>query len=340
LSFHECDEFWYTSSKSDTGGCASGPFREVQVLVDDTLVGVIWPFSVIYTGGINPLLHNPIVATGAFLLPTYTLNLTPFLGLFLDSKPHKVSFYVDYGLNVWLIDGNLLVYLDENGGQTVSTMMKNKIAPRIFPKEKTIDAEYTKITTTASRHFYVQTMLTTSKGAKIYTIDDHFKFSNVQTNTEIVGSNSTSYFQNVYMQIVINRGSSVDILPQSIRATTVYEESYPLTMLYHVTVNNDGSFYLDANISTSFYRSWDTKESDATLFRHKRPSSVLSINWDGSAWLASGIGGNGKTSSSLIYQTPETGCFTRAASAAKGLLRLDVNKTYSYGSKKCKVGPP
>jgi len=55
LSFHECDEFWYTNSKSDSGSCASGPFREVQVLVDDTLVGVIWPFSVIFTGGINPL---------------------------------------------------------------------------------------------------------------------------------------------------------------------------------------------------------------------------------------------------------------------------------------------
>ena len=337
LSFHECDEFWYTNSKSDSGSCASGPFREVQVLVDDTLVGVIWPFSVIFTGGINPLLHNPIVATGAFLLPTYTLNLSPFLGIFLDSKPHKVSFYVDYGLNVWLIDGNLLVYLDENGSQTVSTVLKNKIAPRIFPEEKTKNADYNKVITTASRQFYLQTMLTTSKGTKIYTIDDEFKFSNVQTYKEVVGSNSTSYFQNVYMKIIVDRASYVDVLPHGTRATIFYQESYPLTMLYHVIVNNDGSFYLDSNVSTSFYRSWDTKETEAAFFRRKSLSSILSVNWNGNAWLASDIGGNGKTSSSLIYKTPETGCFTRSASAAGGLLRFDVNKTYSYRSKKCKV---
>jgi hypothetical protein len=180
-------------------------------------------------------------------------------------------------------------------------------------------------------------MLTTSKGTKIYTIDDEFKFSNVQNYKEVAGSNSTSYFQNVYMKIIIDRASYVDILPQSTRSNIVYQESYPLTMLYHVIVNNDGSFYLDSNVSTSFYRSCDTKETESAFFRRKSPSSILSINWNGNAWLASGIGGNGKTSSSLIYKTPETGCFTRSASAAGGLLRFDVNKTYSYGSKKCKV---
>lgn len=30
-----------------------GPFREVQVLVDGTLAGVVWPFAVIYTGTVT-----------------------------------------------------------------------------------------------------------------------------------------------------------------------------------------------------------------------------------------------------------------------------------------------
>jgi hypothetical protein len=336
LSFHECDEFWYTNSKSDTS-CASGSFREVQVLVDDNLVGTIWPFPVIFTGGINPLLHNPIVATGAFLLPTYTLNLTPFLGLFLDSKPHKISFSVDYGLNFWLIDGNLLVYLDKNGNQTVTNVLNKQIAPQATFKEKTTNKGYTVVTTTASRLFYVQSAVTTSKGTKIYTVDDTFKFSNIQKSKVEVGPNATSYFQSVEMETVINRVNFVDFMPQSKRAVVAYEESYPLMIQYFVIENNDNSFYLATNVSTGFYRSSDVTEDDTAYFQHGFTSSILSTKWKGSAWLASGVGGSGKTGSSLIYQTPTTGCFTRAAAADGGLVRSDINNTYPYGSTECYV---
>ncbi len=37
-----------------------GPFREVQVLVDKELFGVIWPYAVIYTGGITPSNQSPL----------------------------------------------------------------------------------------------------------------------------------------------------------------------------------------------------------------------------------------------------------------------------------------
>jgi hypothetical protein len=36
----------------EAGLVAKGPFREVQVLVDGKLAGVVWPFPVIYTGGL------------------------------------------------------------------------------------------------------------------------------------------------------------------------------------------------------------------------------------------------------------------------------------------------
>ncbi|MBA0561674.1 hypothetical protein Golob_018477 [Gossypium lobatum] len=83
VSFHENDEFW-----------------EVLVTLDGELVGAIWPFTVVYTGGILPQLWRPISAIGSFDLPTYDIEITPFLGKLLDWKSHKLSFSVTNVLNI------------------------------------------------------------------------------------------------------------------------------------------------------------------------------------------------------------------------------------------------
>ncbi|WRX29359.1 Peptide-N4-(N-acetyl-beta-glucosaminyl)asparagine amidase A - like 4 [Theobroma cacao] len=67
LSFHENDKFWYGNPLNDyiaannlTNLGGNGPFTEVVVNLDGEVVGVVWPFTVVYTGGINPLLWRPI----------------------------------------------------------------------------------------------------------------------------------------------------------------------------------------------------------------------------------------------------------------------------------------
>ena len=69
------EEFWYTNTfNSDvntfdsTAGELYGfsPFREVQLVVDGKLMGVSWPFPVIFTGGIVPGVWRPIVGIDAF----------------------------------------------------------------------------------------------------------------------------------------------------------------------------------------------------------------------------------------------------------------------------------
>ncbi|EMS45277.1 hypothetical protein TRIUR3_34710 [Triticum urartu] len=84
LSYHAHDEFWYTNTIN-----SHGPFREVTVSIDGDLVGAVWPFPVIYTGGINPLLWRPITGIGSFSLPSYDIEITPFLEKLLDGKAHK-----------------------------------------------------------------------------------------------------------------------------------------------------------------------------------------------------------------------------------------------------------
>uniref|UniRef100_A0A5K0Z7V3 Peptide N-acetyl-beta-D-glucosaminyl asparaginase amidase A N-terminal domain-containing protein n=1 Tax=Nymphaea colorata TaxID=210225 RepID=A0A5K0Z7V3_9MAGN len=89
VSFHSSDEFWYSnppneyiSSNNLTDTPGNGAFREVVVSLDGEIVGAICPFTVIYTGGINPLLWRPISGIGSFDLPSYEMEITPFLGDF------------------------------------------------------------------------------------------------------------------------------------------------------------------------------------------------------------------------------------------------------------------
>ncbi|CAA7026804.1 unnamed protein product [Microthlaspi erraticum] len=70
------------------------------------------PFPVIFTGGINPLFWEPVVAIGAFILSSYDMDLTPSLGLLLDGKSHEFSLGVNDGISYWLVDANLHLWLD------------------------------------------------------------------------------------------------------------------------------------------------------------------------------------------------------------------------------------
>ncbi|KAJ7948748.1 peptide-N4-(N-acetyl-beta- glucosaminyl)asparagine amidase A [Quillaja saponaria] len=138
VSFHESDEFWYTNPSNEyiaannlTDTPGNGPFREVVVSLDDDVVGAIWPFTVIYTGGINPLLWRPITGIGSFNLPSYDIELTPFLGKILDGKTHKFGFTVTNALNVWYIDANLHLWLDSKSIGTKGQLLKHISPPLV-----------------------------------------------------------------------------------------------------------------------------------------------------------------------------------------------------------------
>ncbi|KAF8086160.1 hypothetical protein N665_0633s0012 [Sinapis alba] len=119
VSFHEKDEFWYGNlpndflSANNLTASGNGPFREVVVSLDGKVAGAVWPFPVVFTGGINPLLWRPITAIGSFDLPSYDIEMTPFLGSLLDGEAHKLEFSVTNALNVWYVDANLHLWLDQ-----------------------------------------------------------------------------------------------------------------------------------------------------------------------------------------------------------------------------------
>ncbi|KAB5535148.1 peptide N-acetyl-beta-D-glucosaminyl asparaginase amidase A-domain-containing protein [Coniochaeta sp. 2T2.1] len=135
------EEFWWSNVlQSDVDTFASGagslygysPFREVQVLIDGQLAGVEWPFPVIFTGGVVPSLHRPIVGVDAFDLREHEIDITPFLPLLCDGAEHTFTIRVA-GIDdtsgpapkltqtvrvSWYVTGKIFVWLDDEGSVT------------------------------------------------------------------------------------------------------------------------------------------------------------------------------------------------------------------------------
>ncbi|KAI6690331.1 hypothetical protein NL676_027159 [Syzygium grande] len=108
---------------------SAGGLCEVLVSLDGVVVGAVWPFTVVYTGGINPLLWRPITAIGSFNLPTYDIEITPFLGKILDGKLHEFGFSVTNAFNVWHIDANLHLWLDDKSTKTAGKLLTYNCMP-------------------------------------------------------------------------------------------------------------------------------------------------------------------------------------------------------------------
>jgi hypothetical protein len=118
------EEFWYShlldeyagrfsSDVNDFGG--HGPVRYVEVTIDGYVAGVVTPFAAIYTGGLSPALWNPIVGIKTYDLPSYMVDLTPFLPL-LWSRKSTIGLRIVNGLDDggvdsnWLVSANLLAW--------------------------------------------------------------------------------------------------------------------------------------------------------------------------------------------------------------------------------------
>ncbi|RAL08675.1 uncharacterized protein BO97DRAFT_460214 [Aspergillus homomorphus CBS 101889] len=129
------EEFWWSNvftqdswSFNSTIGELYGysPFREVQLYIDGVMAGVVWPFPIIFTGGIAPGFWRPIVGIDAFDLRQPEIDISPFLTMLRDNKTHSFEIRVT-GLDVsedksitfsdtigpyWIVTGTIFLYLD------------------------------------------------------------------------------------------------------------------------------------------------------------------------------------------------------------------------------------
>ncbi|KAL5221485.1 hypothetical protein ABZP36_026198 [Zizania latifolia] len=184
VSSHDFDEFWYMNTPDQ-----NGPFREVTVHLDGDVVGAVWPFPVIYTGGINPLIWRPITSIGSFNMPTYDIELTPFLGKLLDGKEHELGFAVTNAQKSWYVDANLHLWLDPKTSATSGGLLAYnapKLTGSIVSKSSDgIDGEYD---ATASRNISATGWVSSSRGNITTTFTQRLTF----VNTNVVSNQGST----------------------------------------------------------------------------------------------------------------------------------------------------
>ncbi|KAK7064714.1 peptide N-acetyl-beta-D-glucosaminyl asparaginase amidase A-domain-containing protein [Favolaschia claudopus] len=193
-SGNSAEEFWYLNTPDEfvqdfpdsTGLVGKGPFREVQVLIDETLAGVVWPYAVIYTGGITPSNWRPLTSYGAYDQPTYWVDITPFIPILVDTKKqHTITLRVvgqgttapTFNSN-WFVSGSIHV-------RTGKTQTTGKITSYRAPALKISttggsSAGNTTIWTkvVAHRELAIESELFTSEGKKIVTFSQSLDYTN------------------------------------------------------------------------------------------------------------------------------------------------------------------
>lgn len=173
------EEFWYFSVPDQfladiPQGLAlgQGPFREVRLLIDGQVAGVVFPYATIFTGGFTPPCWRPITSYGALDLPTYFLDVTPFVPILADGQAHNFTIDVlsaesDHTtLQNWFVSGNLQVFTDPSRRPTTGRILRADNQPFAATRAVgNVDRDGSlRFTITASRSIHIESEIVSGSG--------------------------------------------------------------------------------------------------------------------------------------------------------------------------------
>ena len=211
------EEFWFgnvldSDARDPTAGHgpqpAFSPFREVQLLIDGTLAGVISPFPIIFTGGFNPSLWRPVVGIDAFDLREGEIDITPWLPLLCDARRPTHDFEIrvvgvdDDGNghgklskfvgNNWIVSGKILVWLDVPGFVTTGTRLSDPASEPIIAVRSTKADGSLDYSVQVDRHLSISSRINTSEGPRVAT---WAQTVNTQITGTVKGNGNTQKIQ-------------------------------------------------------------------------------------------------------------------------------------------------
>jgi len=250
VSAHNDDEYWWTNLPNDflnahnhslpkySSLFGNGAFREVFAFVDAYVAGVVWPFPVLYGGstqhdkGAEHLLWDPLIGIGAFNLPTYDLEVTPFLGLLVDGKYHTFALCVVNALPRWLVNANLHLWLDETTSiQTVGELANYQLpgfSPSVVSQLK--NANWT-FDTSGERTISYSGWVNSTQGNFTTHVFQSFNYSNLLT----FSATDSESFQMNEIDLSTMQKVTVDSPSEESVFSQLISNSYPLFYYRNVT---------------------------------------------------------------------------------------------------------
>jgi hypothetical protein len=250
------DEFWYTCVPSNLAtelqSCSNTAFREAEISIDGTPAGVAPVYPWIFTGGIDPLLWQPIPGVQALNFVPYRVDLTPFAGVLSNGQPHTVALSVYNADSYFSATGTLLLYLDHGAKEVTGAVTANTITPAPSPTitndlQTDSSGDITgSVSTASNRQFKVTGFVNTSHGRIDTEVQQTVNFKNVQ-NFDIT---SAIYTQDISQQTSVQ---SLTTTRQGFLSYFSQETfTYPLTMDIGLTFASDGSATQLTTVSQEF----------------------------------------------------------------------------------------
>lgn len=150
---------------------------------------------------LHAYLSRPITAYGALELPTYTLDVTPFLPLLTDGNPHNftidvVSAEANHTINQnWYVSGLLQVVTDVSDKPTTGKIISHTVEP--FARATIVggvsdgDVDFT---VKATRQIRVESQIISGSG----------KSTHVVWSQDLEFSNTQSYQGNATYQVILS----------------------------------------------------------------------------------------------------------------------------------------
>ncbi|TFK42579.1 peptide N-acetyl-beta-D-glucosaminyl asparaginase amidase A-domain-containing protein [Crucibulum laeve] len=252
------EEFWYfntanqfISSLPPNTALGQGPFREVRLLIDGQLAGVAFPYATIFTGGIVPTAWRPITSYGALDLPTYFLDVTPFVPLLTDGKSHNFTIDVASAesdhtiLQNWFVSGLLQVIMDSSPRRTTGKMTKYSATPFA---QSTITGAVGKngdvnVTVAATRSVHIESDIISGSGKSNHVVwSQNLQYSNIQNFLQ--NATIQNVFQTATGQVTSMHNSVLNVFdnfdyPLNINLTLLTPDGSSFKSLFDHSYNRD-----------------------------------------------------------------------------------------------------
>ncbi|XP_002982418.2 peptide-N4-(N-acetyl-beta-glucosaminyl)asparagine amidase A [Selaginella moellendorffii] len=318
VSFHGDDEFWYTNPTNDyldangesSSGSRNGPYREVLVTLDGKLVGEICPFPVIYTGGVNPLFWRPAAAIGAFNLPTYILDVTPFVGQLVDGNSHEISLSVTNAVRNWLLDANLHLWLDHGSSQTSGKLISYSSPPAVISYDSHYKGLDGTLLLSASRSLQYSGYVESSSHGKLITTSSYsYKFSNQMVFSENGSVSTVKQLIDAQTKFLVESSSKQVRLQQK-------SSSYPFFLYNSQKDGTNKSVVLDARISHGLQEEYDDDSFWSRLNNKQDTAGKIVIQ----ANIVTS--GTGKLNQTYVSESSE-GCYHRSIRTSNTTTQYD-----------------
>jgi len=285
-------------------------------LIDGRVAGTAFPYATIFTGGIVPTAWRPITSYGAIDLPTYFLDVTPFVPLLTDGKAHTFTIDVasaenDHAtLQNWFVSGNLQVITDTTTTRpTTGRITLYEGDP--FAQTSTVGSVGAngdvQVTVKATRRLRVEAEIVSGSGRR----------SHVAFSQNLQYSNLQQYLQNADIQNVFQTATGQVSSTHNGQLAVLDDFSYPLNINFTI-LNANGS-----DFKALFDHSYN---------RDLLPSPVITRSNIQERQLASGFfhlastgnTGNGTNSNIFRYKDAAGNTFNRQVNAVLNNITLDI----------------